>query len=157
MKDRWRISGKRVELPSVQQKDWSFSLRPGGWILAQTPSGERKRMMLSEVRTQLGAALNGILWQGEVLRDVRPSSGSSAGAEADLTAQFPGKVRKILVVAGSNVNEGDSLILVEAMKMEFTIKAPTRGQVKQVLVKEGQQLTPGDRFFDFEMHVEQES
>ena len=148
-KERWRLSGKKVDLPRNPQKKWTFTLRPGSWVIAESSDGERRRFALSELRTQLGASLDGVLWQGELLKVTRSASGQSQSGDSDLTAQFPGKVRKILVSAGTQVNEGESLILVEAMKMEFAVKAPSRGLVKSVLVKEGQQLSPGDRFFDF--------
>ena len=51
--------------------------------------------------------------------------GGAGGEEhADLVAQFPGKVRKVLVAEGAQVAEGEPLVLVEAMKMEFAVKAP---------------------------------
>jgi biotin carboxyl carrier protein len=40
--------------------------------------------------------------------------------------------------------------MVEAMKMEFAIKAEVAGTVKKILVTEGQQLTPGQKLVDFE-------
>jgi biotin carboxyl carrier protein len=67
-----------------------------------------------------------------------------------LVAQFPGKVRKIMVQPGQEVQEGDALVMVEAMKMEFGVKAPRAGKIKTILVREGQQLSPGDRFVELE-------
>ena len=40
------------------------------------------------------------------------------------------------------------MLLLEAMKMEFSVKAPFKGTIERILVKEGQQLSPGDRFLD---------
>ena len=80
----------------------------------------------------------------------RARSSAGGGSDADLVAQFPGKVRKILVKADQAVAEGDPLVLVEAMKMEFAVKAPFAGKVTKLLVKEGQQLSPGDRLLDME-------
>jgi biotin carboxyl carrier protein len=152
MKERFKVSGKRVELPEAAASGlagWKLTQRPGGWILAEGPNGERERLMATEARGRLGASLGGVLWQGDVARDQRASGGgSSAGSDADLVAQFPGKVRKVLVEAGAMVAEGDPLVLVEAMKMEFAIKAPFAGRVEKVLVKEAQQLSPGDRFVE---------
>ena len=45
-----------------------------------------------------------------------------------------GKIRKILVKDGDQVEMGTPLVLVEAMKMEFSIKAPSKGTVKKILV-----------------------
>ncbi|MGK5082871.1 acetyl-CoA carboxylase biotin carboxyl carrier protein subunit [Bdellovibrionota bacterium FG-1] len=146
MKEYFKISGKRVEIPAAGS--WKFTPRPGGWVIAEAESGERRRFMMSEVRGKLSFALGGALFHGDIVRDARSSGGALAGSDADLVAQFPGKVRKILVTEGASVKEGEPLILVEAMKMEFSIKAPFSGKVTRILVKEAQQLAPGDRFLD---------
>jgi len=90
-------------------------------------------------------------WRNSDLRGGSVAGASTkASVEADLTAQFPVKSENF----GSDrcqVIAGESLLLVEAMKMEFAIKAPTSGKVLKLLVIEGQQLSPGDRFLDFEI------
>ena len=105
--------------------------------------------MALEVQGKLSAQLSGHAYFGEVAAASRGGGGASAG-DADLVAQFPGKVRKVLVQDGAAVAAGEPMLLVEAMKMEFSIKAPSDGIVKKVRVSEGQQLAPGDRFVDFE-------
>jgi len=72
------------------------------------------------------------------------------GTDGDLVAQFPGKVKKIFVREGQNISEGDSLILLEAMKMEFTVKAPYSGVVKQIIVNSDEQIMPGQKLIDLE-------
>jgi 3-methylcrotonyl-CoA carboxylase alpha subunit len=148
MSERFKISGKRVELPEATAAGWKLSMRPGGWILAEGPDGERERLAVHEARGRMGVSLGGVLWQGEVAKDQRAGASGGGGSDADLIAQFPGKVRKVLVQEGAVVAEGDPLVLVEAMKMEFAIKAPFAGKVVRVLVKEAQQLSPGDRFVE---------
>lgn len=147
MSETLKISGKKITIQDPTQK-WSFIHRPGGWVIAQSEGGIRKRFMMNEVRGRMSAHLNGVPFFGEWLRKER-QVGAQTG-ESDLVAQFPGKVRKILVSAGSEVTEDQPLILVEAMKMEFSVRAPHAGKVIQILVKEGQQLSPGDRFLDLE-------
>jgi biotin carboxyl carrier protein len=148
-KEFFKVSGKRTALPSASElgAGWKFIPRPGGWVVVESPTGERQRIMLSEIRGRLSASVGGYLWQGEVIRDQRASS-RAGGDDSDLVAQFPGKVRKLLVAENAKVAEGEPLLLVEAMKMEFAVKAPFAGVVTKVLVKEGQQLSPGDRFVD---------
>lgn len=148
MSEIFKVSGKKFSLKDGGKK-WNFSVRSGGWVIAESSNGERTRLFLAESRGKLSASLGGKLYQGEISQD-RSSSGIASRSDADLTAQFPGKIRKVLVTSGVSVKEGDPLILVEAMKMEFTIKAPFDGKVSRILVKEGQQLSPGDRFLDFE-------
>ncbi|MGZ3686993.1 MAG: acetyl-CoA carboxylase biotin carboxyl carrier protein subunit [Bdellovibrionota bacterium] len=146
MSERFQISGKKLVLPKSSGA-WKFSARPGGWVIAESVSGERKRFQLTELRGRLSAALGGVIYSGQLQAEAR-AGGSEAGGDADLIAQFPGKVRKVLVKQGAQVLEGDPLVLVEAMKMEFAIKAPFAGCVEKLHVIEGQQLAPGDRFLD---------
>ncbi len=63
--------------------------------------------------------------------------------EGDLTSPMPGKILKIIVSEGEKVESGDSLLVMEAMKMEHTVKSPCGGIVKKVLFKEGEQIEGG--------------
>jgi biotin carboxyl carrier protein len=56
---------------------------------------------------------------------------------------MPGKVLKILVEAGQKVSAGDPLIILEAMKMEHTMRAALDGVVEAVLVNQGEVIAPG--------------
>lgn len=153
----FKISSQRFELSS-EKEPWVFFKRPGGWILAERklPSGqtERVRFVVQESNRRLNIHVNGASFHGEVVVPLHGSlRGSVVGGAQDdsvLTAQFPGKVRKVLIKSGDKVTPGESLVLVEAMKMEFVIKAPFQGKVKDVFVKEGDPLSPGDRFLDLE-------
>jgi biotin carboxyl carrier protein len=53
---------------------------------------------------------------------------------------MPGKVTKVFVAEGQQVEVGQALLVMEAMKMEYTLKAQVSGAVKEVRVKEGQQV-----------------
>jgi acetyl/propionyl-CoA carboxylase alpha subunit len=59
-------------------------------------------------------------------------------------AQMPGQVLKILVAEGQRVAAGTSLIILEAMKMEQTIKATMDGLIETILVKVGDVVAPGE-------------
>jgi 3-methylcrotonyl-CoA carboxylase alpha subunit len=65
------------------------------------------------------------------------------GGEGRLTAPMPGKVIAVLVEPGTVVEKGTPLIVMEAMKMEHTIGAPTAGTVKEVLYAVGDQVADG--------------
>jgi len=53
-------------------------------------------------------------------------------------APMPGKVVRVLVAAGDEVEAGSGLVVVEAMKMQNEIRAPKKGRIECVLVAEGQ-------------------
>jgi biotin carboxyl carrier protein len=148
-----KVSGKRLSLPKVSDSGWQFDHRPGGWIIAtHSTDATRYRFKIEQIRGKLSFTTRLHSGLGELQKEASGTArgqASAASIEADLTAQFPGKVRKILVTSGAAVKEGESLLLVEAMKMEFAIKAPVSGIVTRLLVKEGQQLSPGDRFLEF--------
>jgi biotin carboxyl carrier protein len=56
---------------------------------------------------------------------------------------MPGQVLRILVKEGQQVKTGDSLVVLEAMKMEQTIRTTINGVVQSVLVATGQVVAPG--------------
>jgi len=60
-----------------------------------------------------------------------------------LVAPMPGKVIELKVKVGSKVKKGDSLVILEAMKMEHQVSAPEDGKVKEVFIKKGEQLENG--------------
>ena len=59
-------------------------------------------------------------------------------------APMPGQVLKILVAVGQQVSAGAALVVLEAMKMEQTLRASTDGVVEAILVKPGDVVAPGD-------------
>jgi len=62
----------------------------------------------------------------------------------EIGAGIPGAVSKILVKVGDAVVEGQSLVIIEAMKMETNITAPSSGIVEIIAVKEGQKVKSGE-------------
>ena len=55
----------------------------------------------------------------------------------EIKAPMPGLIHDVLVIVGQQVKKGDSLIILEAMKMENLIKAPSDIEVKQIFIKQG--------------------
>ena len=61
----------------------------------------------------------------------------------DLRAPMAGKVLRILVQPGDHVQAGDTLLILEAMKMEQQILAPQAGVVRQLHCREGEHVATG--------------
>ena len=86
------------------------------------------------------------------LAQMRKAAGIAApsGADAFLKAPMPGLVVAIKAQPGQQVNAGDPLVVIEAMKMENVLKARTDGRVKAVHVKPGQSIEKNDKLIEFE-------
>ncbi|NLG72224.1 MAG: hypothetical protein GX495_09315 [Chloroflexi bacterium] len=72
----------------------------------------------------------------------KPAAGGAArraetGGEQSLRAPMPAQVRTVFVQAGEQVEKGDDLLLLEAMKMEIRLRAPYTGRIRRVLAAEG--------------------
>jgi acetyl-CoA carboxylase biotin carboxyl carrier protein len=63
---------------------------------------------------------------------------------ADVEAHITGTVWKIEVAVGDTVQEGDTVAILESMKMEMPVEAEDEGIVKDILVEEGQSVSEGD-------------
>jgi acetyl-CoA carboxylase biotin carboxyl carrier protein len=64
-------------------------------------------------------------------------------AEIRVKSELNALVWKIEAGTGTAVSEGDTLIILEAMKMEIPVAAPRSGTVQEILVNEGQQVAEG--------------
>ena len=84
------------------------------------------------------------------------SSGSRRGnrsgphAAGELTAPMPGQVRAVNVGEGDLVTKGQTLLVLEAMKMEIRVQAPRAGRITKVLVKHGQTVEREQTLIDIE-------
>jgi acetyl-CoA carboxylase biotin carboxyl carrier protein len=65
-------------------------------------------------------------------------------AVAGIEAHITGTIWKIEVVVGDTVEEGDTVVILESMKMEMPVEAEDEGTVKEILVKEGQAVSEGE-------------
>jgi biotin carboxyl carrier protein len=94
------------------------------------------------------------LWVGPVryaaeLRDPRSLRGRRDGAAESqgakkLLAPMPGKVVRVLAAEKDEVDAGQGIIVVEAMKMQNELKSPKKGVVRQVLAAAGAAVNAGD-------------
>lgn len=73
----------------------------------------------------------------------RTRSKAKAADHGQMTSPMPGKILKIFIKAGDAVEPGTPILVMEAMKMEHTIKASKKGVVEKVHFKEGDQVQGG--------------
>jgi len=71
------------------------------------------------------------------------AGGKGSAGKAMLTSPMPGKVVKLLVKEGQEVEAGQGVIVVEAMKMENELKSALAGKVKEIFIEEGQVVESG--------------
>jgi biotin carboxyl carrier protein len=137
---RWscHVDGRAVEVDAVLAQPDVLSLRIGN----QAYEVKRERV-----------AGNLQVWVGNApfaveIRDPRSLRGRARSVDDDgpkkLTAHMPGKVVRVLVSPGTEVNAGAGIVVVEAMKMQNEIKSPKKGKIQKILVSEGAAVNAGD-------------
>jgi biotin carboxyl carrier protein len=87
-------------------------------------------------------------WNGQVFRSERDAAprrsrrSGPGGAAQTLTAPMPATVVRIKVQPGAAVKKGDTVVILEAMKMELPIRSPADATVKAVHCREGELVQP---------------
>lgn len=93
-----------------------------------------------ESLTEIVPSAGGEIVGESIARSKRPSP----MREGDVYAPMPGRITKVMVKEGDNVKAGDTVLIVEAMKMENEIHTPIDGTVKIIYVKEGDNTNPDE-------------
>ena len=137
---RWscRVDGREVEVDAVLARPNVLSLRIGNRAY--------------EVKCErVGGDVH--IWVGSQrfavdVRDPRSLRGRTRAVDdhgpKKLTAPMPGKVVRILLTQGTEVEAGAGVLVVEAMKMQNEVKSPKKGTIQKILVSEGTAVNAGD-------------
>lgn len=148
-----KLGSHEIELKPAG-KNLELEERPGGWTVARIRREDGRivstRFCSSTFKDEFWIHLAGKPMFGKLLEEIGSEDSASEDPLVGLTAQFPGKVRSIGVSSGVTVEKGRELLVLEAMKMELSIKAPCDLKILKILVKEGQQIAPGDSYFEVE-------
>lgn len=133
------LDGKRHEVDAAHPEPGALSLLVDGesYAVELEDVGEQVRVVVRDEVYTLDIA------DERKLRMRQASAGASTEGKQVMRAPMPGKVVKILAAVGSDVAEGQGLIVVEAMKMENELKSPKAGKLVEVFVKEGQAVEGG--------------
>jgi biotin carboxyl carrier protein len=140
-----KLDGRELPLDVVSAQDGMLSL------LLQGKSYEVKQ-------ETVGAESNVIVGQERFSVSVRDPrsfrsrrrSGASEQGVMKIKAPMPGKVVRILAPAGAQVEIGQSVVVIEAMKMQNELKAPKTGVVKKISVAEGAAVEAGQALAEVE-------
>ena len=98
-----------------------------------------------------------VFHEGQAYEFARAARGSVGGGadDGEIVAPMPGKVAKVEVSAGQKVAKGQRLLTLEAMKIEYSIRAPFDGIVASSYFQAGDQVKAGDELVEFEALTEE--
>jgi biotin carboxyl carrier protein len=137
---RWscRLDGREFEIDAILTRPDVLSLR----------IGDRAYEVKSErVSNDLHLWIGSTCFAVEV-RDPRSLRGRTRAGDdhgpRKITAPMPGKVVRLLVHEGDEVEPGSGVAVVEAMKMQNEIKSPKKGTIQKILVSKGAAVNAGD-------------
>ncbi len=126
------LGGRRFEADVSHEGLW-FDVRSGG---------RATRCAVARGRRGLWVSCEGRSW---LLEEERPETAAKGAPSADeLRAPMTGRVVQVVVVPGSTVSEGDLLLTIEAMKMEFRLVAPEDGVIAEVRCEAGARVELGE-------------
>ena len=153
-----RVDGNRVRL-GPGEKDFNVTVTPGLKTRGSIGAGDRLSVSTGSATHTGNAVVSGddvwVTIEGEVFVFTAGPAGRRARAAASrdqdaFTPPMSATVVRIAVAPGDEVEDGDVLIALEAMKMELPIRAPRRGVVRAVLCREGELVQPGQVLIEFE-------
>jgi biotin carboxyl carrier protein len=123
--------------------DWAGSThtfeliqRTGDTVVLRDAQGGQHRLQVTS------GLISGCGLDAEIV-DATAGAKKKAAVLGGLNAPMPGKVFKVLVKTGEAVVKGQTLLVLEAMKMEHAIKADKDGKVRKILFKEGDLVQGG--------------
>ncbi len=155
--------GDEIRTVALEESDGHWRAQVDGRALTLAVVNHERNRLLVEVDNQrllahivhgekrLHLHMNGETWSLQpttVVRGRRRSAGDSAGGS--LTATMPGRVLDVLATPGDAVQKGDTLVVLEAMKMELRMAAPAAGRVKAVHCQAGQVVERGQLLVEVE-------
>jgi biotin carboxyl carrier protein len=150
------IDGRAGKL-TVEGSQLTFAREDGGSVQASfsvvpvTPGTYSVLLDGRSYRGTLGTRgeihVNGVRLAAEVFdpRELRAGNRRSGLAgRQEVLVPMPGKVVRVLVTVGDSVEEGQGLVVVEAMKMQNEMKSPKKGRVAEVRVKADATVSAGE-------------
>ena len=128
----------------------SVTSRGAGEGQCRTPSGRLLLFSWAWVGTELHLWLDGHMHIFETAVGGQRGSSPSLEESGDVLAPMPGGILEVLVREGQRVERGQTVLIMESMKMELAITVPRDGVVRRITVKPGQQVDRGMRLLDLD-------
>jgi biotin carboxyl carrier protein len=133
------IDGRQVEADAVKTSPGVYSILLGGRSLEVRAETLADSLRLHTAGREYRAEIvNPRSWRRS------RSGGIDLAGRQRISAPMAGKVVRVLVAPGQQVESGQGLLVVEAMKMQNEIRSPKTGMVERLLVKEGQSVNSGE-------------
>ncbi len=126
-----QVDGRRLEFELIDSQPGILSLRMGGRALT---------LYWARQGTEQWISLDGCTYRLQRPASRRTSSGSEDSLGESVRAPMPAQVRAVQIAEGERVEKGQTLMLLEAMKMEIQVKAPLEGRVVRLLASDGQSV-----------------
>ena len=126
-----------VDAHQVAGQLWSVLYRGASFVVDVT------QLPTEEYEVLIQGDCHKFTLMNEQRRAMIRAGGKGAAGKAMLTSPMPGKVVKLLVNEGEEVEAGQGVIVVEAMKMENELKSALAGKVKEIFVAEGEVVESG--------------
>lgn len=136
------VDSRRYELEIRQLADGQYLLIDGSRIYRCRVETQRESQNSFEVVLQ-GEARNITIVDPKRLRSTHSAGAHDVGA-AQIVSPMPGKIVRVLVEVGAQVEAGTGIVVVEAMKMQNEMKAPKAGVVVSINAAEGATVSAGD-------------
>src|SRR4030042_1721099 len=125
-----------VDAHQVQGSVWSILYGTNSFEVDVQRKGDDYEVLI-------GGDCHKFTLMNEQLKALNRAGGKAAAGKALLTSPMPGKVVKLLVNEGEEVQSDQGVIVVEAMKMENELKAAVAGKVREIFGKEGEIVESG--------------
>jgi biotin carboxyl carrier protein len=140
-----KLDGRELPLDVVSAQDGMLSLLLQGksYEVKQETVGAESNVIVGQER------FNASVRDPRSFRSRRRSGASEQGV-MKIKAPMPGKVVRILAPVGTQVEMGQSVVVIEAMKMQNELKAPKTGVVKKINVEEGAAVDAGQALAEVE-------
>jgi biotin carboxyl carrier protein len=156
---RWP-DGRVEQVAPGSEESWDWKqLAPGVFDVRMGNRNVRiERMDGPDPAGNITVRVNGVVQTLQVLNQQQlllESMGMTAGAETQekhVESPMPGKILQVMVSPGAEVGEGDSLLVLEAMKMENVIRAPRAGIIEEVQARVGEAVEKAAVLVTYEMN-----